>query len=248
MPASDPKPTAHRARNAAATRIAILEHAIAEFATEGVAGARTAAIAEAAGVNKALLYYYFKDKESLYSAALHAVFGGFVQDVLPMLQGPLTPGEKLLRFARAHFEYLIRNPSYPRLIQQELARARNTGEPSRDFRDMSVSHFVPLHRAGIKAVQDGIASGEFRKVAGPGTLSAILGMNVFYFASAPVMRMVRGVDPFSAHWIRGHIAMSLDFIGASLFTDRSYGIKLAARIAASRSALPRVPHGERDAG
>jgi TetR/AcrR family transcriptional regulator len=242
MATFDSKPAAPRARNAAATRVAILEHAIAEFAIQGVAGARTAAIAEAAGVNKALLYYYFKDKDSLYSAALHAVFSGLVQDVLPMLQGPLTPGEKLLRFARAHFEYLIRNPSYPRLIQQELSRARNTGEPSPDFRAISTSHFIPLQRAGLKAVQDGIDSGEFRKVAGPGTLSAILGMNVFYFASAPVMRMVRGVNPFSPHCLRGHIAMSLDFIGASLFTDRSYGIKLAAKIAASPSALPRERH------
>src|SRR5471032_860970 len=76
--------TVARVRNAGASRSAILEQAIAEFATLGVAGARTAAIAEAAGVNKALLYYYFKDKESLYSAALHTVFIGFVEDVLPL--------------------------------------------------------------------------------------------------------------------------------------------------------------------
>ena len=90
----------------------------------GVAGARTAAIAEAAGVNKALLYYYFKDKDSLYSAALQEVFSGLVEDVLPLLESSLSPGEKLLRFARVHFEYLVNHPNYPRLIQQELSRAR----------------------------------------------------------------------------------------------------------------------------
>ena len=127
MPKSKPKPIAPRVRNAEASRSAILEHAIAEFAAQGVAGARTAAIAEAAGVNKALLYYYFKDKDSLYSAALQAVFSGLVEDVLPLLESALSPGEKLLRFARVHFEYLINNPNYPRLIQQELSRARNTG-------------------------------------------------------------------------------------------------------------------------
>jgi len=44
------------------TRASILEAATREFAQEGVAGARTDAIARAARVNKALLYYYFEDK------------------------------------------------------------------------------------------------------------------------------------------------------------------------------------------
>lgn len=239
------KAAAPRVRNSAATRTSILEHAIAEFATQGVAGARTAAIAEAAGVNKALLYYYFKDKESLYSAVLQAVFSGFVEDVLPLLESALSPGEKLLRFARVHFEYLIHHPNYPRLIQQELSRARNTGEPSSDFRAISTAHFVPLQRAGLKAVEDGIASGEFRKIEGASALRATLGLNVFYLMSAPITRLVRGVDPFSPECLRSHIATSLDFIGASLFTDRNYGIRLAKKISAAPSALPRELRGKR---
>ena len=245
MAAPTSKPIVPRARDAAASRGAILEHAIAEFAKLGVAGARTAAIAEAAGVNKALLYYYFKDKESLYSASLQAVFSGLVKDVQPLLESSLSPGEKLLRFVRVHFEYLINHPNYPRLIQQELSRARNTGEPSSDFRAISSAHFIPLQRAGLAAVKAGIASGEFRKVESAGVLSTMLGMNVFYFASAPIMRMVRGIDPFSPECIRGHITTSLDFIGASLFRDREYGIRLAKKIATAPSALPRRLLGTR---
>jgi TetR/AcrR family transcriptional regulator len=236
-----PGSSLHRARNAAASRVAILDHAIAEFATNGVAGARTAAIAEAAGVNKALLYYYFKDKKSLYSASLNAVFSGIIEDILPMLESGLSPGEKLLRLARAHFEYLVHHPNYPRLIQQELSRARVTGELSSDLRAIGDSHFLPLQRAGIRTVEQGIASGEFRKVSGAGTVSAIIGLNVFYFISSPILQMLRGIDPFSPQSVRAHIAMSLDFIGASLFTDRSYGIELARIIAADSSVLPRQP-------
>jgi TetR/AcrR family transcriptional regulator len=244
MATSKSSPALPRSRNAAASRTCILEHAISEFASQGVAGARTAAIAEAAGVNKALLYYYFKDKESLYSASLQAVFSGLVGDVLPLLESSLSPGEKILRLARVHFEYLIRHPHYPRLIQLELARAGNTGEPSRDFRAISKSHFIPLQRAGLKAVEEGIASGELRKVEAVGALRAIFAMNVFYFVSAPIMRLVRGSDPFSPEGIRGHIATSLDFVGASLFSDRKYGIKLAKKIAAAGSALPRELRGQ----
>jgi TetR/AcrR family transcriptional regulator len=239
-----PKAAVPRTRNAAASRDSILEHAIAEFAIAGVAGARTASIAKAAGVNKALLYYYFKDKESLYSAALHAVFSGLVEDVLPMLASSLSPGEKLLRLARIHFEYLIHHPNYPRLIQQELSRARNTGEPSNDFRSISTLHFIPLQRAGLKTVQQGIASGEFRKVESGSVLSMLLGMNVFYFISAPIMRMIRGTDPFSPECMQGHIDSSLDFLAASLFTDRAYGVKLAKKIAATAGALPRKKRDE----
>ena len=239
MAASKNKPATQRVRNAAASRGSILEHAIEEFATRGVAGARTAAIAEAAGVNKALLYYYFKDKESLYSASLHEVFSGLVGDVLPMLESSLAPGEKILRFARLHFEYLVQNPSYPKLIQQELSRVRDMGEASRDLRAISTTHFSPLQKAGLKAVQDGIACGEFRKIEGASALSTMLGMNVFYFNSAPIMRMIRGVDPFSPECIHRHIATALDFIGAAMFTDREHGIRLAKKIAGAASALPR---------
>ncbi|HVJ06396.1 MAG TPA: TetR family transcriptional regulator [Candidatus Saccharimonadales bacterium] len=245
MAASKNKPAAQRVRNAAASRGSILEHAIAEFAARGVAGARTAAIAEAAGVNKALLYYYFKDKESLYSAALHEVFSGLVGDVLPMLESSLAPGEKILRFARMHFEYLVKNPNYPKLIQQEMSRVRATGEASRDFRAISAAHFVPLQKAGLKAMRDGIACGEFRKIEGASALSMMLGMNVFYFNSAPIMRMVRGVDPFSPECIQRHIATALDFIGAALFADREHGIRLAKKIAGAALALPREFRGKR---
>ena len=63
-------------RQPEASRDAILQAALAEFAQEGLAGARMDAIAAAAGVNKALLYYYFHDKDTLYGAVLDRFFLG----------------------------------------------------------------------------------------------------------------------------------------------------------------------------
>ena len=57
------------------SRDRILHAAIREFSEHGLAGARTGAIAAAARVNKALLYYYFRDKEALYVASLEEVAG-----------------------------------------------------------------------------------------------------------------------------------------------------------------------------
>ena len=67
---------ARRAPGSPETRATILRAAEHIFAEQGLAGARTDAIAAAAGVNKALLYYYFPSKEGLYCAVLDGVFSG----------------------------------------------------------------------------------------------------------------------------------------------------------------------------
>src|SRR5919108_4941480 len=88
------------------TRAAILRAAVEEFANEGVAGARTDAIARAAHVNKALLYYYFKDKEALYGAVLDHVFGGLTAAVMEVLRQGLPPREKILAYARGPVDFI----------------------------------------------------------------------------------------------------------------------------------------------
>src|SRR5574340_754381 len=96
------------------TRAAILEAATREFAQEGIAGARTDAIARAARVNKALLYYYFKDKETLYGAVLDEVFSGLIERVLPALESDLPPRQKVIYYAQTHFDYIASSPVYAR--------------------------------------------------------------------------------------------------------------------------------------
>src|SRR5579862_3943983 len=75
------------------SRAAILGAAAQEFAQHGIAGARTDAIAREAGVNKALLYYYFKDKETLYGAVMDAAFAGLKNTVFQVLESDLCPRE-----------------------------------------------------------------------------------------------------------------------------------------------------------
>jgi len=70
------------------SRSAILRAAIKLFAEEGEAGARTDTIARAAGVNKALLHYYFGTKEALYGAVLEEVFTGLAERFRQVLGGP----------------------------------------------------------------------------------------------------------------------------------------------------------------
>src|SRR4249920_2241466 len=95
------------------SRAAILDAAIEEFAEHGIAGARTDAIARAARVNKALLYYYFKDKEAIYQAVLDHVFSGLRDTVVPMLESDLPPRQKVLNYLGAYFDYIAANPRFP---------------------------------------------------------------------------------------------------------------------------------------
>src|SRR5437763_4684762 len=89
------------------TRAAILNAALEEFSHEGVAGARTDEIARRAGVNKALIYYYFKDKEGLYASALEQVFSGLHHQVMSVLERTdLPPRERLILYAQTHFDYI----------------------------------------------------------------------------------------------------------------------------------------------
>src|SRR5919108_5850405 len=111
------------------TRAAILQAATKEFSQEGVAGARTDAIARAARVNKALLYYYFKDKETLYGAVLDHVFGGLTSAVMEVLARDLPPQEKILCYAGTHFDYIANHHLYPRIVQGEIMRAGRGGAP-----------------------------------------------------------------------------------------------------------------------
>src|ERR1700746_3467698 len=84
------------------SRAAILRAAAYEFADHGTAVARTDAIAREARVNKALLYYYFKDKETLYGAVLDDAFSGLKNTVFQVLNIDLPPREKILAYAGAY--------------------------------------------------------------------------------------------------------------------------------------------------
>ncbi len=202
------------------TRAAILRAALEEFAHEGVTGARTDEIARSAGVNKALLYYYFKDKEGLYSAVLEQVFTGLYTRVNAVLdREDLGPREKMLSYVETHFDYIASSPVYPRLVQRELMR---TGRYSLSLVSRIMEkHGRPVYTKLLKLIETGSESGEFRRVDHPNTLTSILGVIVFYFISLPAQQLMSSGDPFTPERIAVRRAAVLDFISAALFCSKS---------------------------
>jgi TetR/AcrR family transcriptional regulator len=200
------------------TRAAILKAALEEFAHEGVTGARTDEIARRAGVNKALIYYYFKDKEGLYAAALEQVFSGLHERVATVLQrADLPPRERLLLYARTHFDYIASAPVYPRLVQREFMRSVGRTLSPAANRIME-RHVKPLYSRLEKLIDDGIAAGDFRKVDPIQTVTSIIGTIVFYFISMPAQQFMHTGDPASPERIAARRTAVLDFICAAVFT------------------------------
>src|SRR5260370_42653518 len=106
------------------SRPAILQAAPKEFAAHGIAGARTDTIAREAMFNKALLYYYFKDKEKLYGAVLDNAFSGMKSKVFQVLDSDLPPRENIIAYVGAYFDFIASNQIYPKRMQREMMRAR----------------------------------------------------------------------------------------------------------------------------
>jgi TetR/AcrR family transcriptional regulator len=198
------------------TRAAILDAALAEFANLGLSGARTDAIAKAAGVNKALLYYYFQDKETLYGATLESVFAETAAKLSAVLDQELPAREKLLAFAGTYFDEVAKNPLFPRLVQQEMMRA-GTGLSPHLLR-IAEKYQRRVFAKVMRMFQEGIRSGDFRKIDAVQFVPSMVAMIVHYFSSTPMMRAFMPGDPLSPERIAARRVAVLDFISAAVFT------------------------------
>jgi AcrR family transcriptional regulator len=200
------------------SRASILQAAAKEFAELGIAGARTDAIAREAQVNKALLYYYFKDKETLYGAVLDDAFSGMKARVFRVLDSDLPPREKILAYVGSYFDFIASNQIYPKLMQREMMRAR---EGQSEHIDRLVkTYFQPIYRKVGELLHKGIADGEFRKVDPAHFVPSMVAMIVFYFSSAPVMQRIVHFNPLTPRRIAERRVAVLDFISAALFQPR----------------------------
>jgi len=219
-----------QADRSAETRTRILDAALSEFAAHGLAGARTEQIAAAAGVNKALLYYYFESKEKLYAAALETVSARVRDRSMAVFLRDASPGERLLRAALDHFDRILTQREFQSLMQQEMMRLHKGEEGLLPILVKRV--FAPLHAMYQSLVREGIASGEIIDADWLQIALTALGANVFYFLSAPVWRLVLSFEPFDEEVLRARRAAMVELLGKAIFTDRKHGAELAARVLA----------------
>jgi TetR/AcrR family transcriptional regulator len=242
----DNPPARTQTERADQTRARILAAAIRQFSENGLAGARTGQIAEEAGVNKALLYYYFQGKEALYAAALESVIEGVRKSSLAMLESNAPVGERFLQLVLSNFDRSYSYPAFQTFMQQEMVRLHR-GEDTR-LGQMAEKFIRPLWIKMEEMLREGIASGELIAVDPSQMRYAALGANIFYFLSAPVTWLAFGADPLERSELERRRRAAIEYLGQTVFVDREYGARLAARVLAStpmpqpnETARPRTP-------
>jgi TetR/AcrR family transcriptional regulator len=202
-----------RHRDSAESRATILKAAERVYAEHGLAGARTEAIAAAAGVNKALLYYYFKSKDALYQAVVGSQVHEFQQRAREILSAKGPAGPILLQYVGYHFDFIGTHPHYPRIFQRMMM------ESDRRLERLIREHSMPLKELLVAVLGRGIRSGEFSHVNKGHTIVSISGLTTHYFNIAPAFRMITGQDPYSKANLARRKAEVLNFIRYALFMN-----------------------------
>jgi TetR/AcrR family transcriptional regulator len=212
------------------SRTRILDAAIHEFSLNGMAGARTEQIAEAAGVNKALLYYYFTSKQALYDAALEVVADRVVTSSMAAMSAGRSAGERLVQFALNHFDRIHSQRDFQSLMQQEMIRLHRGEENA--LAPLVEKVFRPMMSRVGQVYQEGCDDGELIQVDKLQIVYAALGANVFYFLSAPVMGLLTGANPFDREALEFRRTAAVEYLGKTIFIDREHGAQVAARVLA----------------
>jgi len=192
-------------RDAEATRASILDAAEEEFAANGLIGARTEAIAARTGVTKAMIYYYFQNKEELYEAVLERAFLGRLKMVQSMNLDSLPPVHALKLFLTEFLKDSARSKNLTAVFFYEAVQ--NKGKYYSKFGAMSLYGVL----TGI--LERGMASGDFRQLDAMHTAVNIIGSCVFYFCTREnIKHLWIGKNLFGQEMVDCHIREAIDLI------------------------------------
>ena len=198
------------------TRDQILDAAEQLFAEQGFARTTIKQIGRAAGVNSALLYYYFADKEELYQEVLRRLIGNLVERTSASLDRPGPPESRLRALVAAQAEAIASNPRFPRLLVRELAES----DAAHAVGQLHVIAATTFRRL-CDLVREGQAAGVFRRGLDPRFAAISIVAQVAYFTIArPAIRILlnTGADGPSLETLRSFARHAADFALAALTT------------------------------
>jgi len=166
------------------TREKILEAARSVFIREGNKGARMQEIADAAGINKAMLHYYFKNKESLFEMVFNDAFSEFIPKIHLIFSSEGTVMEKIERYVELHITLLISKPGLTMFVLNEVHQ-----NPDRFFNSFfGKMPGEPPFVYFLNQVEQEMEAGKICKMNARELWMNIMGMTIFPFVAAPMLK------------------------------------------------------------
>ena len=161
----------------------ILEAAKNVFVAKGMEGARMQEIADEAGINKALLHYYFRSKERLFEAIFSEIIKFAFPKITRIAQSDEPIVTKIEQVIDAYIDLLIKHPFIPGFVMKELNR-----DPSGLFK--IVMKFGLNPQVIFDQIQLAIDRGEIVQIQPRHLAANIISMCVFPFAARPLVSFV----------------------------------------------------------
>jgi AcrR family transcriptional regulator len=200
------------------TQELILEAARKVFIRDGFDGARMQDIANVAGINKALLHYYYKNKESLFNLVFEDAFAAFVPQIHAIFSGNGDAVEKLCKYVEAHIDLLLQKPDLPTFVIHEIHR-----DPDRFFNNLiSKMPGPPPFASFMGQLMQEMSEGKIREMDPRFVWMNVMAMTVFPFVAAPLMSRMLLTDPDTYHTLlRDRVTSVQLFIKSSLLIHES---------------------------
>jgi AcrR family transcriptional regulator len=184
-----------RQRNADRSQNIILAAARDEFSEHGLGGARMDRIAERAGLNKRLIYYYFEDKDRLFQAVLEQTYRHIRDEERRLNLLALKPADAVRRLVEFTWNYYLAHPEFLSLLNSENLQAARHLEQSQRAREMN----SPLIATLGEILERGRKEGSFRGGVDPLQLYvSIAGLAYFYISNQHTLSAIFGRNLMSA--------------------------------------------------
>lgn len=158
------------------------------FFQKGLAGARMQDIANEAGINKALLHYYFRSKDQLFETIFKESAGRFIPRVKQILTSEDSFYQKIESFCTEYITMAITNPFIPMFVLSEV-----NNKPD-DFLQKLFSGSPPDLSLFKKQLENEIKAGHVRPIQMEQLLMSMLGICIFPFLSRPILNSLFNIN------------------------------------------------------
>jgi AcrR family transcriptional regulator len=178
------------------TESRILDAANSVFMRRGTAGARMTEIAREAGVNHALVHYYFRSKQRLAEAVFRRAIGQFFPVMIGVLTSEASLEEKVRKVAAAQIDMLLENRELPGYLLAELNHYPERAEQLLESMSGTTPASLRARLFGTlgRQLEDAARDGAIRPIRPQEFILNLVSMVVYPFAARPLVMALLGLD------------------------------------------------------